>query len=169
MVVDRRGLWFDSYISSPWHDKLISLILMIVSLDSVNCFPWCWGHLSPDVIMLTTKVSSFWHEVFVFFYRVTDSYRFCCLTPDTVDCLPKPDEFSSCEDLMSNYVLRVSIWVLGIIALCGNFLVIVWRVRDFRGGKVRRTMKISKKDCMKIRCRLCVCDFKISDTQISNV
>ncbi|BFZ21201.1 hypothetical protein BsWGS_24239 [Bradybaena similaris] len=67
---------------------------------------------------------------------LTDSYRFCCLTQTTVDCLPKPDEFSSCEDLMSNEILRVSIWVLGVIALCGNFVVIIWRVRDFRGGKV---------------------------------
>ncbi|BFZ11083.1 hypothetical protein BsWGS_14121 [Bradybaena similaris] len=66
----------------------------------------------------------------------TDSYRFCCLAQSKVYCLPEPDEFSSCEDLMSNYVLRVSIWVLGIVALCGNFVVIVWRLRDFRGGRV---------------------------------
>ncbi|CAL1535733.1 unnamed protein product [Lymnaea stagnalis] len=66
----------------------------------------------------------------------TDSYRFCCLAPEGVKCSPKQDEFSSCEDLMSNHVLRVSIWVLGVIALVGNFVVIFWRVRDFRGGKV---------------------------------
>ncbi|KAH9496636.1 hypothetical protein Btru_009899 [Bulinus truncatus] len=66
----------------------------------------------------------------------TDSFTFCCLAPEGVECSPKQDEFSSCEDLMSNHVLRISIWVLGSIAIIGNFVVIIWRVRDFRGGKV---------------------------------
>ncbi|XP_035827464.1 G-protein coupled receptor GRL101-like [Aplysia californica] len=66
----------------------------------------------------------------------TDSYKFCCLAHSAVHCLPEADEFSSCEDLMSSQVLRISIWVLGVVALCGNFVVIFWRVRDFRGGRV---------------------------------
>ncbi|KAK0066324.1 G-protein coupled receptor GRL101, partial [Biomphalaria pfeifferi] len=66
----------------------------------------------------------------------TDSFTFCCIAPEGVDCSPKQDEFSSCEDLMSNHVLRISIWVLGSVAIIGNFVVIIWRMRDFRGGKV---------------------------------
>ncbi|KAG7177711.1 G-protein coupled receptor GRL101-like 2, partial [Homarus americanus] len=42
-------------------------------------------------------------------------------------CVPEADEFSTCEDLMSNLVLRVSIWVLGLVALFGNTFVIIWR------------------------------------------
>ncbi|XP_022237288.1 G-protein coupled receptor GRL101-like [Limulus polyphemus] len=57
----------------------------------------------------------------------TDEFRFCCLAPHVVECYPKPDEFSSCEDLMSNTVLRVCIWFLGVLALAGNTLVIIWR------------------------------------------
>ncbi|XP_076359007.1 G-protein coupled receptor GRL101-like [Tachypleus tridentatus] len=57
----------------------------------------------------------------------TDEFRFCCLAPHVIECYPKPDEFSSCEDLMSNTVLRVCIWFLGVLALAGNTLVIIWR------------------------------------------
>ncbi|XP_076069254.1 G-protein coupled receptor GRL101-like [Oratosquilla oratoria] len=60
---------------------------------------------------------------------VTDEWRWCCLARDhhLKECLPKADQFSSCEDLMSNGVLRVCIWVLGFVALIGNSFVIVWR------------------------------------------
>ena len=71
------------------------------------------------------------------FSRFTDGFWFCCLASDVPQCFPERDEFSSCEDLMSNYVLRVSIWVLGMVASFGNLLVIGWRARDLRGGKVR--------------------------------
>ncbi|KAK7081397.1 hypothetical protein SK128_018117, partial [Halocaridina rubra] len=58
----------------------------------------------------------------------TDEFRFCCLARHVKKCHPKADEFSSCEDLMTNVVLRVCVWLLGILALTGNFLVILWRI-----------------------------------------
>ncbi|XP_037781866.1 G-protein coupled receptor GRL101-like [Penaeus monodon] len=60
----------------------------------------------------------------------TDEFRFCCLARGVGHCHPPPDEFSSCEDLMSNIMLRVSVWVLGTLALSGNFIVIVWRIYE---------------------------------------
>ncbi|ROT81817.1 G-protein coupled receptor [Penaeus vannamei] len=60
----------------------------------------------------------------------TDEFRFCCLARGVGQCHPPPDEFSSCEDLMSNIMLRVSVWVLGTLALSGNFIVIVWRIYE---------------------------------------
>ncbi|XP_054275996.1 G-protein coupled receptor GRL101-like [Macrosteles quadrilineatus] len=61
---------------------------------------------------------------------VTDEFRFCCLARNTSSvCLPPPDEFSSCEDLMSNLVLRLCVWLLAGVATVGNVLVIVWRTR----------------------------------------
>ncbi|XP_054287208.1 G-protein coupled receptor GRL101-like [Macrosteles quadrilineatus] len=60
---------------------------------------------------------------------VTDEFRFCCLARHTSLCLPPPDEFSSCEDLMSNLVLRLCVWLLAGVATVGNILVIVWRTR----------------------------------------
>lgn len=37
---------------------------------------------------------------------------------------------------MSNFVLRISIWILGSLACFGNLLVIGWRIKDFQNGKV---------------------------------
>lgn len=46
---------------------------------------------------------------------------------------------------MSNYVLRISIWVLGSISLFGNTVVIIWRLKDSRDSKVAffRSRKIT--------------------------
>ncbi|XP_063432567.1 G-protein coupled receptor GRL101-like isoform X1 [Mytilus trossulus] len=66
----------------------------------------------------------------------TDEFPYCCMVKTVENCYPKPDEFSSCEDLMSNFVLRTSIWILGSLACFGNLLVIGWRIKDFKNGKV---------------------------------
>lgn len=71
--------------------------------------------------------------------RVTDEFRFCCLARNTRTCFPPPDEFSSCEDLMSNLVLRLCVWLLAGVATVGNVLVIVWRVRYSRCNQVPAT------------------------------
>ncbi|XP_075225702.1 G-protein coupled receptor GRL101-like [Lycorma delicatula] len=60
---------------------------------------------------------------------ITDEFRFCCLARHVNHCEPPRDEFSSCEDLMSNLVLRVCVWVLATVATFGNILVIAWRSR----------------------------------------
>lgn len=62
----------------------------------------------------------------------TDAYKFCCIAKDVEVCTPEADEFSSCEDLMSNSALQVSIWVLGILAFIGNAFVVIWRLNTDR-------------------------------------
>ncbi|KAL1129017.1 hypothetical protein AAG570_013549, partial [Ranatra chinensis] len=62
-------------------------------------------------------------------FRITDEFRFCCLARHVEVCFPPPDEFSSCEDLMSNLVLRVCVWALALVAIFGNLLVIGWRAK----------------------------------------
>ncbi|XP_050428595.1 G-protein coupled receptor GRL101-like [Adelges cooleyi] len=59
----------------------------------------------------------------------TDEFRFCCLARHVLQCRPLPDEFSSCEDLMSNMMLRVCIWILAIVAITANLMVIVFRAK----------------------------------------
>ena len=49
------------------------------------------------------------------------------------ECLPEPDQFSSCKDLMRIPILRVCIWILGISALLGNAYVILKRVLQTLG------------------------------------
>lgn len=61
----------------------------------------------------------------------SDAFVFCCLRPSSVkeeNCLPGRDEFSSCDDMMRNDILRTCLWVIGLCALVGNFIVIGYRV-----------------------------------------
>jgi nitrate reductase NapE component len=37
---------------------------------------------------------------------------------------------------MANYILRVSLWVIGMVAFVGNLIVIVWRLQKGRESKV---------------------------------
>lgn len=62
----------------------------------------------------------------------SDSFKFCCIAKQVDICTPESDEFSSCEDLMANYALQVSIWVLGTFAFVGNLFVVIWRVTTER-------------------------------------
>ena len=61
---------------------------------------------------------------------VTDEYVFCCIKPSSLSaekCYPQKDEFSSCSDLMRNEALRVLIWLIGLFALTGNVLSLIYR------------------------------------------
>lgn len=61
----------------------------------------------------------------------TPAYKFCCVRPSDVteaNCLPYKDEFSSCGDLMRNRVLQALLWVIGLLALVGNIVSLVYRL-----------------------------------------
>ncbi|XP_053375484.1 G-protein coupled receptor GRL101-like [Mercenaria mercenaria] len=61
----------------------------------------------------------------------TPAFKFCCIRPSSLkeeDCLPYKDEFSSCEDLMRNGTLQALMWTIGILALLGNILSLVYRL-----------------------------------------
>ena len=54
---------------------------------------------------------------------ITDDFKFCCVRPYYLieeNCLPPQNEFSSCDDLMRNGILRSFIWIIGVFALIGN-------------------------------------------------
>ncbi|XP_046408920.1 uncharacterized protein LOC124173521, partial [Ischnura elegans] len=44
--------------------------------------------------------------------------------PRTVVCHPEPDPFNPCEDIMGNWWLRISAWLMGILSLLGNIAVL---------------------------------------------
>jgi hypothetical protein len=61
----------------------------------------------------------------------TPAFKFCCIRPCYVpekDCKPLKNEFSSCEDLMRNYVLQAVLWIVGIASLCGNLSSVIYRL-----------------------------------------
>ena len=60
----------------------------------------------------------------------TEAYKFCCIRPQALseeNCYPHRDEFSSCEDLMRNTILRSLLWVIGLFSLLGNAAALIYR------------------------------------------
>jgi leucine-rich repeat-containing G protein-coupled receptor 6 len=45
--------------------------------------------------------------------------------PQPIECIPKPDPFFPCEDLMGDWLLRCGVWIVFVLALCGNATVII--------------------------------------------
>ncbi|KAJ8308124.1 hypothetical protein KUTeg_012998 [Tegillarca granosa] len=75
-----------------------------------------------------------------------DSYDICCMSPATVTgksiiCTAKKFQVSSCDNLISYEVLRLSIWVVGGLALLGNMGSLVYRFLYDR-DRIRRTYSI---------------------------
>ena len=70
----------------------------------------------------------------------TDSFTFCCLRPSSVtdyNCYPPRDEFSSCDDLMREEVLRAFLWIIGFLAFLGNTAVLILRLYFQRSSLMR--------------------------------
>ncbi|XP_071948833.1 uncharacterized protein [Antedon mediterranea] len=95
-----------------------------------------------NLYLQENMLTEFQEDVFDGLYELkslsTDDFLFCCMINDIVGdiehCHPPADQFSSCEDLMKNEFLRVLMWILGVSALLGNVIVIVWRLysKDYR-------------------------------------
>ena len=70
---------------------------------------------------------------------VTKAYKFCCVKPYFLHedrCFPRRDEFSSCEDLMRNDILRPLLWITGLLGLLGNTLAFIYRLVDSKRMKI---------------------------------
>ncbi|XP_063072995.1 follicle-stimulating hormone receptor [Engraulis encrasicolus] len=52
-------------------------------------------------------------------------WRDHCQRQEKVKCLPTPDEFNPCEDIMGRTYLRVLIWVICVLAIVGNAVVLL--------------------------------------------
>ena len=83
--------------------------------------------------------------------RYSDKFLFCCLVKNLgtiTRCLPEPDQFSSCEDLIRISLLRVFMWILGVSALLGNLYVILKRVRPKRRSSRQQRHTLQIQDIM---------------------
>ena len=73
-----------------------------------------------------------------FYFRYVDDFRLCCefvsAIPGFSDSYCIIRDFKSplnqCGSLMRNHVLRVFIWIIGLSALIGNSMVVIWRCRQ---------------------------------------
>ncbi|XP_072029481.1 uncharacterized protein [Amphiura filiformis] len=87
-----------------------------------------------------------------------DHHEFCCYFDRSVKCttLEPHSPLFNCGSLMENTLLRVSMWILGISAVIGNFLVII-----LRGNQ--RTSSLSNTQNKQ---RLYITNLAISDFQM---
>ncbi|XP_042227163.1 relaxin receptor 1-like [Homarus americanus] len=60
-------------------------------------------------------------------YIYFDEFQLCSLALHVRVCEPKGDGISSVEHLLDSLVLRVSVWVMGVLACAGNLLVLIGR------------------------------------------
>ncbi|GAV01355.1 hypothetical protein RvY_12079-2 [Ramazzottius varieornatus] len=108
----------------------------------------------PQLVTLDLSSSVHWNavrftgEAFRHLPALTHLYtsdaRLCCSIGGKVPhCYPKLDHFSSCSDLMSNRILRTSIWLMGTIAVVANAVVIVWRLPGVRRSRIHAFLIIN--------------------------
>ena len=83
-----------------------------------------------------TRIDSFGSDLFKGLeqidYLITDDFKFCCVRPYYLSedkCLPRKNEFSSCDDLMRNGILRSFIWIIGVFALLGNAASVFYHIQ----------------------------------------
>jgi len=66
----------------------------------------------------------FAHWLFSYF----DEFRLCSYALHVRVCEPRGDGISSFQHLLDNVVLRVSVWIVAILACCGNTCVLIGRM-----------------------------------------
>ena len=127
----------------------------IDSLD-VNSF----GDLYVEIVYLnSTKINDFHETMFQGIRGIkllkTDRFKFCCVRPAYLpedSCFPGPNDLSSCDDLISNEVLRPLIWVIGLIAVISNVSTVLFHIFQRREQLKRASgtlvTNLSVSDCI---------------------
>ena len=65
--------------------------------------------------------------------RLSNRDYLCCITPSSiVKCNPLPDQFalSTCNDILSHNILRIFIWLIGVLSTVCNILAIIWHIKN---------------------------------------
>ena len=116
---------------SSLHLEMLSINNSVIHLMDDNVFE----NLVVGSLSIRSDILSFSDDMFAGIESVdtiiSEAYKFCCIKPDFLpesNCYPHKDEFSSCEDLMRNEVLRALIWIIGVFALLGNSLTLLYRL-----------------------------------------
>ncbi|XP_078683343.1 relaxin receptor 1-like [Branchiostoma floridae x Branchiostoma belcheri] len=60
-------------------------------------------------------------------YIYFSQFRYCGFAPRVRRCTPNTDGFSTFENLLANFVLRMSVWVVAIVTCVGNTSVMIGR------------------------------------------
>ncbi|CAH1777235.1 unnamed protein product [Owenia fusiformis] len=74
----------------------------------------------------------------------SDHMALCCIAPKVPKCDPQPDYLSSCMDLIKSDMLRIALWVVGLLILLGNITVMGLRARQTsESSNINRIMVIN--------------------------
>lgn len=118
-------------------NKLEKLILRNTGIAGIpyNMFP---RHLTLQVLDLRgLTFNDLYPEMFknvtIKSSLLTDSFKLCCPQIHSQDtdvkvCASDKDPFSSCSDLMSVMILKILLWISGVLAVIGNIVVIFYRL-----------------------------------------
>ena len=103
----------------------------IVQLDSNSLA----GLSVIGVYFNSSKIQSFTEAIFDGVQNIaelkTDEFKFCCVRPQGLPedhCFPEKDEFSSCDDLIRNEILRPLVWIIGFFTILTNASSIIYRL-----------------------------------------
>ena len=113
---------------------LTELEIYHCQIDVIDEFSF--GGLSVERVYMNSSVSKRFSEALFEGVKnltllYTDKYKFCCFRPSTLPeekCFPGKDEFSSCDDLIRNEVLRPLVWLIGLFAIFTNVSSILFRI-----------------------------------------
>ncbi|XP_053380018.1 G-protein coupled receptor GRL101-like [Mercenaria mercenaria] len=114
--------------------KLDVIDLSNNSIEEIEAF--AFSDMSVDTIYFNgNEILNFNKDIFTGVASLrrlkTPAFKFCCIRPNYLNedqCFPSKDEFSSCEDLMRLSALQTMLWLIGMAALIGNALSIMYRL-----------------------------------------
>ena len=114
---------------------LTSLQILNLSGNRIDLIcPRAFSNLSilQELDISENKIREFDRNIFVPLRKmkllISSAYKFCCIT-SVNKCLPQPDIFSSCTDLIANKILVYLMWVMGVLGLTGNVGIIIMCIK----------------------------------------
>ena len=60
--------------------------------------------------------------------EVVDDYYFINETSQVIKCAPEPNSLSPCKDLLEDWFMRISVWILSIIGIVSNVMVVIYNL-----------------------------------------
>ena len=127
------------HIRKIWHSAFATLNLTELKIyecqiDAIDGYSFA-GLSVERIYMNSSSIKDFSETMFHGVKGIksikTDKYKFCCVRPITLpeeNCFPGKDEFSSCDDLIRNEVLRPLVWLIGVFAIFTNVSSIILRI-----------------------------------------
>ena len=125
-------------IERIYQKAFYGLDLMILSIDHSQIFQFDSNSLTglsvKEINFKSSIIHVFTESLFGGVQKIeklkTDEFKFCCVKPQNLpedQCFPEKDEFSSCDDLIRNEILRPFVWIISIFTILTNVSSLIYR------------------------------------------